>query len=224
MRGGAANANGFELETSRDQETETMSGVMAGQDSPAHWYAAYTSSHHEKRVVTHFAERRIESFLPLYPSLRRWKNRCAVSLDLPLFPNYVFVHMAARERVRVLEVPGVLALVGFGKILAPLPDFEIEALRDGLGQRKVEPYPYLVIGERVRVKAGAMLGLEGVLVRKKSNFRVVLALEAIMKCVAVEVDAEDVEPVGKPAGIGGLSPVLARPVQSNLTSLPRERL
>jgi transcription antitermination factor NusG len=201
-----------------------MSGVMAGQDSPAHWYAAYTSSHHEKRVVTHFAERRIESFLPLYRSLRRWKNRCAVSLDLPLFPNYVFVRMGARERVRVLEVPGVLALVGFGKILAPLPDLEIEALRAGLGQRKVEPYPYLVIGERVRIKAGAMLGLEGVLVRKKSNFRVVLALEAIMKCVAVEVDAEDVEPVGKPAGIGGLSPVLARPVQSNLTSLPRERL
>ena len=123
----------------------------------------------------------------------------------------------------MLEVPGVLALVGFGKILARLPDFEIEALRAGLGQRKIEPYPYLVIGERVRIKAGAMLGLEGVLVRKKSNFRFVLALEAIMKCVAVEVDAEDVEPVAKSTGIDGVSPVFGRPVQSKPTRLPRER-
>ena len=126
-------------ETSKETTEETMRGVVEVHVSPAHWYAAYTSSHHEKRVVSHFAERKIESFLPLYACLRRWRNRCSVSLELPLFPNYVFVRMAARERVRVLEVPGVLSLVGFGKILAPLPDFEIEALRAGLGRRKVEP-------------------------------------------------------------------------------------
>lgn len=159
------------------------------------WYATYTSSRHEKRVALHFAEREIEAFLPLYAARHRWKNRCEVTVELPLFPNYVFVRMTARERVRILAVPGVLAVVGTGKIPAPLPDFEIETLRSSVGRRRIEPHPYLVVGERVRIKAGPMTGMEGVLVRKKSNLRVVLALDVIMRSVAVEVDAEDLEPV-----------------------------
>ena len=176
---------------------QKMHGLAAAQESSTNWFAAYTNSHHEKRVASHFGERQIESFLPLYSVLHRWKNRCEVDLDLPLFPNYVFVHIDPRERVRVLEVPGVLSLVGFGRTLAPLSDFEVETLRSCVGQRKIEPHPYLVIGERVRIKAGPMAGMEGVLVRKKSNYRVVLALDVIMQCVAVEVDADDVEPAAK---------------------------
>jgi len=179
---------------------QKMHGLAPAQESSANWFAAYTNSHHEKRVASHFGERQIEAFLPLYLALHRWKNRCEVDLDLPLFPNYVFVHINPRERVRVLEVPGVLSLVGFGRTLSPLCDFEIEALRACVGQRKIEPHPYLVIGERVRIKAGPMTGMEGVLVRKKSNFRVVLALDVIMQCVAVEVDADDLEPAAKYAG------------------------
>jgi transcription antitermination factor NusG len=186
-----------------------MDGLAAAQKFSAHWFAAYTNSHHEKRVASHFAERQIESLLPLYAARHRWKNRCEMNLDLPLFPNYVFVRIDPRERVRVLEVPGVLSLVGFGRTLAPLPDFEIEALRSGLGQRKIEPHPYLVIGERVRIRCGPMTGMEGVLVRKKSNYRVVLALDVIMQSVAVEVDADDVEPVVKCAGHVVLPPDFA---------------
>jgi transcription antitermination factor NusG len=183
---------------SRQPEVELkMRGLATAQESSANWFAAYTNSHHEKRVASHFGERQIESFLPLYSALHRWKNRCEVDVDLPLFPNYVFVHIDPRERVRVLEVPGVLSLVGFGRTLAPLSDFEIEALRSCAGQRKVEPHPYLVIGEWVRIKAGPMTGMEGVLVRKKSNFRVVLTLDVIMQCVAVEVDGHDLEPTAK---------------------------
>ena len=178
---------------------QKMPGLAAAREPSANWFAAYTNSHHEKRVASHFGERQIESFLPLYLALHRWKNRCEVDLDLPLFPNYVFVHIDPRDRVRVLEVPGV-SLVGFGRTLAPLSDFEIEALRSCIGQRKIEPHPYLVIGERVRIKAGPMTGMEGVLVRKKSNFRVVLALDVIMQCVAVEVDADDLEPAAKHGG------------------------
>jgi transcription antitermination factor NusG len=169
----------------------------AAREIAANWFAAYTHSHHEKRVASYFTEREIESFLPLYPALRRWRNGCEMKLELPLFPNYVFVRMDPRERVRVLEVPGVLSLVGSGRRLALLPDLEIEALRSSVGQRNVEPHPYLVVGERVRIKAGAMMGLEGVLVRKKNNFRVVLGLEAILQSVAVEVDADDLEVVTK---------------------------
>src|ERR1700687_123770 len=184
--------------------------LAATQQSSATWFAAYTNSHHEKRVAS--GERQIESFLPLNPVLHRWKSRCEVDLDLPLFPNYVFVHIDPRERVRVLEVPGVLSLVGFGRALAPLCDFEIEALRSCVGQRKIEPHPYLVIGERVRIKAGPMTGMEGVLVRKKSNYRGVLALDVIMQCGAVEGDANDVGPAAKyaaravlPLGFAGRS-------------------
>lgn len=189
-----------------EQKTQ---GVAAAPDFSANWFAAYTNSHHEKRVASHFRWRQIESFLPLYATLHRWKNRCEMNLDLPLFPNYVFVRIDPRERVRVLEVPGVLSLVGFGRTLAPLPDFEIEALRSGLGQRKMEPHPYLVIGERVRIKAGPMTGMEGVLIRKNNNFRVVLALDAIMQSVAVEVDADDLEPAAKYSGSVALPPGFA---------------
>jgi transcription antitermination factor NusG len=103
-------------------------------------------------------------------------------------------------------VPGVLSLVSFGRTLAPLPDFEIEALRSAVGERRIEPHPYLVIGERVRIKAGPMAGMEGVLLRKKNNFRVVIALDAIMQCVAVEVDAGELEAAAK--ATGRLIPVL----------------
>ena len=183
-----------------DEFRKASGGELAvGPGFIANWFAAYTNSHHEKRVDSHFHERQIESFLPLYSARHRWTNGCDMNLDLPLFPNYVFVHIDPRERVRILEVPGVLSLVGFGRNLAPLPDFEIEALRSALGRRKIEPHAYLAIGERVRIKAGPMTGMEGVLLRKKNNCRVVLALDAIMRCVAVEVDADDLEAVAKHA-------------------------
>lgn len=154
---------------------QKVHGPASAQQFSANWFAAYTSSHHEKRVASYLAERRIKSFLPLYAIARRWNNRCEMHLDLPLFRNYVFVHIDPRKRVRVLEVPGVLSLVGFGRILASLPDREIEAIRAGIGQWKIEPHPYLVAGEPVRIKAGPMAGMGGVLVRMKNNFQVVIA-------------------------------------------------
>jgi transcription antitermination factor NusG len=140
-------------------------------------------------------ERRIENFLPLYRTSRQWKKSAPVVLELPLFPAYVFVRLARQARGTVLGMPGVLSIVGSPKEPWPLPDFEIEALRRGMKYRRVEPHPYLKIGERVRVKAGAMAGIEGVLVRKKNELKVVITLDAIMRSVAVEVEATDVEPI-----------------------------
>jgi transcription antitermination factor NusG len=140
-------------------------------------------------------ERQIETFLPVYRSARQWKKSCPVVLELPLFPTYVFVHIARQARGAVLGMPGVLSIVGSSKEPWPLPDFEIEALRRGMRTRKVEPHPYLTVGERVRVKAGVMTGVEGILVRMKNEFRVVLTLDTIMRSVAVEVDSDDLEPV-----------------------------
>jgi transcription antitermination factor NusG len=158
------------------------------------WFAVYTSPRHEKRVAEQCEARRIEAFLPLYPSERRWRNRCRVTVHSPVFPNYVFVHLLANQHVPVLQVPGVLGLVGSASRPVPLPDSEVEALRSGLHLRRCEPYPHLAIGEHVRIKSGALAGMEGVLIRMKNRSRVVLTVRAILRSVAVEVEADDIEP------------------------------
>jgi len=177
------------------------------------WFAVYTTCRHEKRVAQHFKEREIEHFLPMYLSERKWRDGSRVTLNLPLFPCYIFVRINRAERVRVLSVPGTLAVVGgTGREPAPLPDIAIEALRSGLAQRHVEPHPLLMVGQRARIRAGAFAGMEGIVVRKKSSFRVVLTLELIMQSIAVEVNEDDLESLeaGKlmPVGLSDLNPSL----------------
>jgi transcription antitermination factor NusG len=160
------------------------------------WYAAYTCANHEKRVAAELQARAVENFLPLYHSVRHWKDR-RVSLQLPLFPGYVFVRMALCQRLRVLQIPSVAGLVGFGSLIPSLPDEQIETLRLGLnGSLRAEPHPFLTVGRRVRIVHGPLAGLEGVLKRKKSNFCFVLSVELIQSSVAVHVDAADVQPAG----------------------------
>jgi len=159
------------------------------------WYAAYTCANHEKRVAAELGVRDVEHFLPLYSSTRRWKDR-RVTLDLPLFPGYVFVRLALSDRQRVVQIPSVVRLVGFGGLPSALPDMEMEIMRSGLCQRlRAEPHPFLTVGRRVHVTGGPFAGLEGVLKRRKSNLRVVVSLELIQRSVAVDVDAADVRPV-----------------------------
>jgi transcription antitermination factor NusG len=146
-------------------------------------------------------ERRIETFLPLYRSARQWKKSCPVVLELPLFPTYVFVRIARNARGVVLSMPGIISIVGSSKDPWPLPDRDIEVLRLGMQAHKVEPHPYIRIGERVRVKSGVMAGVEGILTRKKNEFRMVLAFDAIMRSVSLEVDVDDLEPVAPIAGM-----------------------
>jgi len=160
-----------------------------------HWYAVYTSPRHEKSVREHLGHRRVECFLPLFRSIHRWKNGCKAQVELPLFPGYLFVNIPRRERVRVLDAPGVLSFVGPKGEPAPLPDVEIETLRSGLHLQKFEPHHGLAIGQRVRVHAGPLQGLEGVLVRNANGLRVVITVDLIQQSVAVELDANAVEPL-----------------------------
>ncbi|MGH9733896.1 MAG: transcription termination/antitermination protein NusG [Candidatus Acidiferrales bacterium] len=171
-----------------------LSPSLPAQYAEPHWYAAYTSANHEKRVAEQLEAREVEHFLPSYMSVRRWKDR-RVTLQLPLFPGYVFVRMALRNRLQVVQIPGLAKLVGFGTLPAPLPTEEIDALRSGLAEGlHAEPHPYLAVGQRVRVKQGPLAGLQGVLLRWKGNWRVVLSLELIQRSVAVDVDVCVLEP------------------------------
>src|SRR6266404_341889 len=117
----------------------------------ARWYAAYTSANHEKRVAEQMGVREVEHFLPLYASVRRWKNR-RVTLQMPLFPGYVFVRFALRNRFQLLQIPGVVHLVSFGGHPAPLREEDIHAIQNCLSHgNQVEPHPYLQAGRRARV-------------------------------------------------------------------------
>jgi len=166
--------------------------VSSGAEAAKNWFAVFTAPRHEKRIETHFHLREIENFLPVYRKQRKWKDGSKGMLQLPLFPNYIFVRIGCGERVSVLKVPGVLSIVGGAKPLA-VPDSDIHFLREGLQHGKIEPHPYIAVGTRVRIRSGVMAGMEGVLLRKKNNFRVVLTLDVIMKSVTVEVDLEDIE-------------------------------
>src|SRR6266478_7113226 len=167
--------------------TGTSTGELPTEYRVARWYAAYTSANREKRVAEQLGVREVEHFLPLYESVRRWKDR-RVTLQLPLFPGYILVRLALRERMRVLQIPGVARLVGFNGSPAPLPDAEIEALREKLNRQvRAEPHPYLQAGRRVRVKTGPLEGFEGILVRRKHKYRIVVSIDLIMRSIAAEV-------------------------------------
>ncbi|HUN60732.1 MAG TPA: UpxY family transcription antiterminator [Candidatus Sulfotelmatobacter sp.] len=166
-------------------------------DEPTRWYAAYTKPHHEKRVAEHLQLRDVELFCPLYRSARRWNNGCRVTIEKPLFPGYVFVHIPACERVRVLELSGVVSIVSNFQGPAPVPAEDIERLRSGLHLVNAEPHPLLTVGEKVKIFRGPLRGLTGVITYLKNSFRVVLTLDLIMKSVAVEVSIDDVESVGR---------------------------
>lgn len=159
------------------------------------WYAVFTYPQHEKAAVKQLEMREIESFLPTYQAVRIWKNRQRVKTVLPLFPTYLFVHINSTQRTSVLQSPGVIQIVGNGKESIALRDSEFELLRSGLSEQRVEPFRELVIGTRVRIRSGAMQGVEGTLVRKNDSMRFVLTLKLINQHAAIQVDGKDLEPV-----------------------------
>ena len=173
-------------------------GVETGQGADTPWCAVYTRHQHEKSVAEILQTKGFDVFLPLYESMRRWKDRKKL-LSLPLFPCYVFVRGAVERRLPVLSTPGVHMIICRGERVATIPEGEIEAIRRTVeGQFRVEPHPFLHCGDRVRVVRGSLEGVEGILTRKKNLCRLVLSVEMLAQSVAVEIDALDVVPVVQP--------------------------
>jgi transcription antitermination factor NusG len=184
-----------------------------GTHESSDWWALYTRHQHEKTVAEMLSAKGFEVFLPLYESLRRWKDRSKM-LTLPLFPCYVFVRGGLDRRLQVVTTPGIHMILCRGERVAMIPQAEIEAIQKAVeGSFRMEPHPFLKCGERVRVTRGSLLGAEGILIRKKNLYRLVLSVDMMAQSVAVEIDAMDVEPVAvqgfadvlqakQPVGIG----------------------
>jgi transcription antitermination factor NusG len=163
----------------------------------APWHAIYTWHQHEKTVEDFLAKKGFEVFLPLYETTRRWKDRLK-TLSLPLFPSYVFIRGGIDRQLQIMTTPGVCSLLTVAGRVAVISPEEIEAVRRTVEScLRAEPYPFLKCGDWVRVNAGPLEGIEGILVRMKGLYRLVISVELLQKSVAVEVDAAVVERTSK---------------------------
>jgi transcription antitermination factor NusG len=202
---------------SKDPEDPGQSSlVIQNVHTDALWYAGHTAARHEKRVADHFAQRGVEHFLPLYETIHRWNNG-RHRVQLPLFPGYIFVRIALQDRLRVLEVPGLVRLVGFNSLPVPLPEADIHNMKEALTRGVLaEPYPYLTVGTRVEIRNGPLQGMTGILLRRQNRCRVVISVDLIMSSMAVEVAASDVVPVRRPTLYRALNQTARRCSQSSL--------
>jgi transcription antitermination factor NusG len=182
-----------------------LQSIDVEANEPTDWWALYTRHQHEKTVAEMLSAKGFEVFLPVYESIRRWKDRNKM-LTLPLFPCYVFVRGGLNRRLQVVTTPGVHMILSRGESVAVIPGTEIDAIRKAVeGPFRVEPHPFLKCGERVRVTRGSLTGVEGVLVRKKNLYRLILSVDMMANSVAVEIDATDVEPISARCSAEGCS-------------------
>ena len=166
---------------------------VAGGVSDQTWYALHTRFQHEKNVASALTGKGFEVFLPLYTAIHRWKDRNK-QLMLPLFSCYVFVQNPLDRWQPILATPGIHNVVGFGGRPSTIPSLEIGAIQRMVeGRLKAEPHPFLTCGDRVRFTSGPLWGLEGILLRKKSLWKLIVSVEMLQRSVAVEVDASVLE-------------------------------
>jgi transcription termination/antitermination protein NusG len=168
--------------------------MIPPSETPPHWYAVRVRSNFERTVSTVLGHKGVEQFLPTYRSRRIWTDRVK-TMDLPLFPGYVFCRIPLDERNRVVTTEGVVGLVGAGRQPLPVTESEIEAIRRIVqSQSPSEPWPFLKIGQKVRINYGSLAGLEGILIRVKTSWRLVVSVTLLERSVAVEIDAAYASP------------------------------
>jgi transcription antitermination factor NusG len=179
--------------------------VKSHRDVPERWFALRVKSRCEKLVATIARNKGFEEFLPLYRSRRRWSDRLKVA-DLPLFPGYIFCRLNPQHRLPLLTIPGVLNFVGVGKIPNPIEDIEIAAIqtatRSGLS---TEPWPFLEVGQRVRLEDGPLAGMEGILVGTSKPERIVVSVNVLKRSVAVAIERHWATPVDGNCAASGRS-------------------
>jgi len=160
-----------------------------------HWFAVRVKSRAEKVVAMMARNKGFEEFLPLYQSRRQWSDRTK-SVEMPLFPGYVFCRLNAERRLPVLTIPGVLHFVGIGKTPMPVDEHEIAAIRKAVESGlAAEPWPFLQVGQRVRLDRGPLAGVEGILVEAQKQQRLVVSVTLLQRSVAVGIERHWVTPI-----------------------------
>jgi transcription antitermination factor NusG len=173
------------------------------------WHALYTRHQHEKAIAKTLSNRGFTVFLPLYGTVRLWRNR-PQSLQLPLFPCYVFIQGGMDRQLQIMNTPGVCNIVSCGGQPAIVPPDEIAATRRILeNPSRVEPHEFLRTGDRVAVTSGSLLGVEGVLVRIKGIYRLVVSMEMLGRSASVEIDVSRVRRIGQPLTVSRTSSISA---------------
>lgn len=175
---------------------KVIPGSAAG-NIPAHWYAVQTRSRHEKFVCHQLQSRGIAHYLPIITEVHRWSDR-KKRVELPLFSGYVFVHVLPtnEERVRVLRAEGVVRFVGHSPEGTPIPQEEIESVRT-LMEQKVPwvAHTFLKVGQRVRVRGGALEGVEGIFQSRNGDDMLVVCVNAIERSLSISIRGYDIEAV-----------------------------
>lgn len=161
------------------------------------WYAVFTRSRHEQRVFERLASTETEVFLPMMESVRKWSDR-RKRIQLPLFPGYLFAKIIWNpdSRLTVLKDPGVVRIVSDYENPAPIPEEQILAIQRLITYDiPLDPCPHIRVGQRVEIRRGSLKGLQGILLRKKGEYRFVISVDLIQKSVSVEINAEDLLPL-----------------------------
>jgi transcription antitermination factor NusG len=172
------------------------SAAIIGKDNE-HWYAVQTRARHEKAVAHRLFEKGVTTFYPTVTEVHRWSDR-KKTVELPLFGCYLFAKLMPcnEDRQKVLRIDSVLSLVGTDRMGTPIPNDQIDAVRTLVNEKL--PYschPYLKTGQRVRIRSGALNGLEGILQSRKGDRKLIISVDAMQRSLAVQIDGYDVEPV-----------------------------
>lgn len=178
------------------------------------WFALQVRARHEAGVAGFLEAKGYEFFLPLVTSKRQWSDRTK-KVENPLFPGYLFCRFDPHRRLPILKTPGVIQIVGYNRNPVPVEESEISGIQalvaSGLPS---QPWPFLIVGERVRIETGPLRGYEGLLVDFKGNHRLVLSISLLHRSVAVEIDSAAVRAVRSSMTTGAAVPSLLRPIRA----------
>jgi len=190
--------------------------MSPGADGPK-WFALQVRTRWENSTALLLSGKGYETLLPTYQAKKRWNGRLR-QLNAPLFPGYVFCQFDALNRLPILVTPGVIAVVGRGRVPVPVDDAEIAAIQTVVSSGlRAEPWPYLEIGQRVRIETDALSGLEGILLKFKGNHRIVVSVSLLRRSVALEIDQTCVSPLG-PTRASALEPIMSHPLQQGVVA------
>jgi transcription antitermination factor NusG len=181
------------------------------------WFALRVRTRWERSTAVLLSGKGYQTLLPTYKTRRRWSGRVK-EVEAPLFPGYVFCQFDVQKRLPILVTPGMIAIVGRGKIPVPVDRGEIAAIQAVVSSGlPVEPWPYLELGQRIRIETDALEGLEGILINFKGNHRIVVSVSLLRRSVALEIDRSSVRPVG-PARVAVLEPITTDPFQQGVVA------